>query len=491
MKTQHFIRTNRLMFIVHLICTIFATVGLISQLALAADLAPINSIIPLIFILVGFVFCTVVHFKDKTDQKYPFFVGTCFSIAYFPMLLLAATNAVFPYMIPFLVVLIFTLDSKNTRIPLAVFGITNLIRVITSFAKAADPNDVMEGSMIEVIISVLTIVVTIKGLKLLNQFFDESIEQVTSVANKNEELSGKIIDVAGQVAKYSDTMASSINNVLDSTRTVNSSMDYIVGGMNETTEAIVDQTSQTREIQNVIDLTQDSTEKIVDITKGTQSALSEGTKAIKDLFKQVDITSNENAKMQTAASQLQDKTDKVKGITSIILGISSKTNLLALNASIEAARAGESGRGFAVVADEIRNLAEQTRHETENITTLIDELSANAQEVNSRIEASAESNAKENECAKVASERFDEITEKINALNIEVIEISEKVSNLKLANNKIVDNVNTISASSEQINASTHEATEMSNNNLKLLDDFAETIKLLVAEIDTLKGYIS
>ena len=38
-----------------------------------------------------------------------------------------------------------------------------------------------------------------------------------------------------------------------------------------------------------------------------------------------------------------------------------------LNAAIEAARAGEAGRGFAVVAGEVKNLATQTKQNSEKI----------------------------------------------------------------------------------------------------------------------------
>ena len=170
---------------------------------------------------------------------------------------------------------------------------------------------------------------------VLSKSSETALEESISVSRQSKETSGNVQGIASEAVRSSagalelsataEQMGSNMNTVINA-----------MGEMNESFNKIAD---NTRESKTIAD-------KAVDRASAAMDAMD----------------------------ALGASVEEIGQSTNVIKTIAKKTNLLALNASVEAARAGEAGKGFAVVAGEVKQLANQSVLNANDISQRIEKI---------------------------------------------------------------------------------------------------------------------
>ena len=406
-----------------------------------------------------------------------------------PYIVVSLTSSVKIYPVVFITVYALIV-YQNVR--LVAYGtgatvIVNIIDIGMSMMRGQMTPDDAASELISTILFGLFCMYTVLRIYYATK---ENMDQIQKQTNEAIQVANHVGAISQDILDNFHTITDGMHNITEQANENKGALSDISSASSVNSEEMNHQSELTQNIYGIVQETQASAERVQQNAQDVYEKVSEGVVLSEDMRMQAQEVSADIEATNQIVTDLVGQIQGVSTITDAILAISSQTNLLALNASIEAARAGEAGKGFAVVADEIRTLAEQTKHSTEEITQIMNQL----------ILVANQSVEKMNRCV----EGIQLQNTKIDDVNGSFEQTKKNVGALKTMVDGIIDGVNEVSNNTAQIvnsvvsvSENTNRVFELSGNGVdgaemifSTIQEFSDTIGRLHTKVEQLKNTI-
>lgn len=429
----------------------------------------------------------ILYKKNPENTLVQHLMGILYGVLY--VFVIFTTNSILPftYAFPMFMVIILYRDVRASVL-IGVGAVLGNAAYVTyhAFTVGYSPAEMpdVEIRMAAIILTSGFMVFTAGAVKKVNL---EKLKLIQSQSDSAKEMMQRVLQTSDSMIGGIGAAADKVDQLGDSMQQIHDSMNEVSTGSTETAEAVQAQLERTERIQEYIASVKRTAARIGQNMTETTQKVGEGKVQMGTLSDRVEQSNAANQQVLEQMKELNEYTNQMNSIIEAITSIADNTSLLALNASIEAARAGESGKGFAVVAGQISELANQTKTATVNVTSLISNINKELLDVEKAVEAVAAGNHANAESTRVVGGSFTGIAKGAEEVEQQTRELMGIVAELETANADIVENIQTISAITEEVSAHAGETYDSCDKNAALVDEVTRIVENLNQDAQKLK----
>ncbi|WP_318664678.1 methyl-accepting chemotaxis protein [Treponema sp.] len=335
----------------------------------------------------------------------------------------------------------FTKKGEYVINPIKVIGWNLVLFVPAQFSDNFSGDVFLFGLILDIVCLIIIVIFTVILYNLMNrttEHLDTTKEKASVQVDLMDQVNATITENVDYLEQFGNLIEHQINQISTSTENTNDLMNDL-------------------EAMNI--LRKDSIDSTNDLADSSR-------------------TGNEHISNITAKiGEMSECTNRLTSANNLIASITSKTNLLAMNASIEASHAGEQGKGFAVVAKEIRALAEKSRAQQQDVSRAIADINAMVKDMVSYSETAKASFDQIVANTERVQDNFQNMSNKLESEASLVQTISANLQNVSNSNQKINLSFAEMKQSNKLVSKEISKAVESSDALLVVTDELLKKIR--------------